>query len=69
MPWCSGERPVARLVQTTGETTGSTVARSAVTPRFASAANAAGYSYGALLQRIVNLGLKREALVRRKGVN
>ncbi len=36
---------------------------------FASAANAAGYSYGALLQRIVNLGLKREALVRRKGVN
>ena len=34
----SGLRPVARLVQTTGELTGSTVARSAPTPRDSSAA-------------------------------
>ncbi len=33
----------------------------------ASAANAAGYSYGRLLQRIVDLGLRRETLIRRKG--
>ena len=31
----------------------------------ASAAKAAGYSYGQLLQRIVNLGLKRDPPVRR----
>jgi D-alanine-D-alanine ligase len=32
----------------------------------ASAANAAGYSYGQLLQRIVNLGLRRSSPIRRK---
>jgi D-alanine-D-alanine ligase len=36
---------------------------------FAGAAIAAGYSYGQLLQRIVNLGLKRKALIRRPGTS